>query len=61
MRRSAALTDPHHDELDTKIMRSSAWAVLGYGGTQALSLLTMLVLARLLVPDDFGVVASHWH
>jgi len=48
--------DPR-DELDTKIMRSSAWAVLGYGGTQALSLLTMLVLARVLVPEDFGVVA----
>ena len=45
------------DDLDTKIMRSSAWAVLGYGGTQALSLLTMLLLARLLAPDDFGVVA----
>jgi lipopolysaccharide exporter len=45
------------DELDTKIMRSSAWAVLGYGGTQALSLVTMLVLARVLVPEDFGVVA----
>lgn len=45
------------DDLDTKIMRSSAWAVLGYGGTQALSLVTMLVLARMLVPEDFGVVA----
>lgn len=46
-----------HDDLDTKIVRGSAWAVLGYGGTQALSLITMLVLARLLVPEDFGVVA----
>ena len=27
-------TDP--DELDTRIMRSSAWAVLGFGGTNAL-------------------------
>jgi lipopolysaccharide exporter len=48
---------PKRDDLDTKIMRSSAWAVLGYGGTQALSFLTMLVMARLLAPDDFGVVA----
>ena len=49
--------DRVRDDLDTKIMRSSAWAVLGYGGAQALSLLTMLVLARLLVPEDFGVIA----
>ena len=48
---------PTQDDLDTKIMRSSAWAVLGYGGTQGLSFLTMLVLARLLAPDDFGVAA----
>lgn len=45
------------DDLDTKIMRGSAWAIVGYGGTQALSLVTMLVLARILAPEDFGVVA----
>jgi teichuronic acid exporter len=49
--------NPIEDDLDTQIMRSSAWAVLGYGGTQALSFFTMLVMARLLVPADFGVVA----
>jgi O-antigen/teichoic acid export membrane protein len=46
-----------HDELDTKIMRSSAWAVVGYGGTNVLSLVTTIVLARLLVPADFGLVS----
>jgi PST family polysaccharide transporter len=45
------------DDLDTKIMRGSAWAALGFGGSQAISLLSMLLLARLLVPADFGVVA----
>ena len=45
------------DELDTRIMRSSAWAVLGFGGTNALSLVTTIVLARLLDPEDFGLVA----
>jgi O-antigen/teichoic acid export membrane protein len=45
------------EELDTKIMRGSAWAVLGYGGSNALSLVTTIVLARLLVPADFGLVA----
>src|SRR5918999_488472 len=49
--------DRKQDDLDTKIMRSSAWAVLGYGSTQGLSFLSMLVLARLLAPDDFGVAA----
>ena len=56
-RRSAALTDPRHDELDTKIMRGSAWSALGYGGANVLGLLTTVVLARLLAPDDFGVIA----
>jgi O-antigen/teichoic acid export membrane protein len=50
-------TPAKRDELDTKIMRSSAWAVLGYGSANALALVTTLVLARLLSPEDFGVVA----
>ena len=45
------------DELDTRIMRSSAWAALGFGGTNVLSLVTTIVLARLLDPEDFGLVA----
>ena len=57
MDRRSAFQDPRQDELDTKIMRSSAWAVLGYGGGNALALVTTLVLARLLVPEEFGVVA----
>ena len=56
MAREPRATRPR-DELDTKIMRGSAWATLGFGGIQALQLITMLVLARLLVPADFGVVA----
>jgi O-antigen/teichoic acid export membrane protein len=52
-----AFEDPNQDELDTRIMRSSAWAVLGYGGANALALLATLVLARLLVPNDFGLIA----
>ena len=46
-----------HDELDTKIMRSSAFAIVGFGGTNVLSLVTTIVLARLLTPADFGLVA----
>jgi PST family polysaccharide transporter len=51
------LTRSEHDELDTKIMRSSAWALLGFGGLNVASLLTTIVLARLLEPRDFGIVA----
>ena len=43
--------------LDTKIMRSSAWAVLSYGGSTVLSLVATMVLARVLTPDDFGLIA----
>ena len=32
-----ASQDPNQDELDTRIMRSSAWAVLGYWGANALA------------------------
>ena len=38
-------------------MRSSAWAVFGFGSTNVLSLITTIVLARLLVPADFGLVS----
>jgi PST family polysaccharide transporter len=51
------MTRSEHDELDTKIMRSSAWALLGFGGLNVASLLTTIVLARLLTPNDFGLVA----
>ena len=43
--------------LDTKIMRSSAWSALSFGGANILQFIAMLFLARLLRPDDFGVVA----
>ncbi|MGH7540899.1 MAG: lipopolysaccharide biosynthesis protein, partial [Gemmatimonadota bacterium] len=57
MSRETTFQDPRTEELDTRIMRSSAWAFVGYGGANALALVTTLVLARLLVPEDFGIVA----
>ena len=38
-------------------MRSSAWSLLGYGGATVLALASTIVLARLLTPSDFGLVA----
>jgi PST family polysaccharide transporter len=51
------MTRTEHEELDTKIMRSSAWGFLGFGGVNILSLVTTIVLARLLLPEDFGLFA----
>src|SRR5688500_8917189 len=43
--------------LDTRILRSSGWLAFGYGTKQVASLLTLLVLVRLLEPEAFGLVA----
>ena len=43
--------------MEDRVVRGIRWTFLGYGGTRLGSLLTTFVLARLLVPDDFGVVA----
>jgi O-antigen/teichoic acid export membrane protein len=53
--RQEALEQPHG--LDSRILRSSAWVALSYGGRNVLTMLSTLLLARLLVPHDFGVVA----
>lgn len=38
-------------------MRSVPWTLLSYIGNRGVGLLSQIVLARLLVPEDFGVVA----
>lgn len=45
------------DGLVARVMRSSAWTVLGYGGSQAMRLLSNLILTRLLYPEAFGIMA----
>jgi O-antigen/teichoic acid export membrane protein len=47
-------------ELDGVIVRSVGWLGLSLGGSQALSVLSMLILARLLEPKAFGLVAVAW-
>ncbi|WP_435259334.1 oligosaccharide flippase family protein [Thioclava sp. FR2] len=44
------------DGLVARVMRSSAWTVLGYGGSQAMRLLSNLILTRLLYPEAFGIM-----
>jgi O-antigen/teichoic acid export membrane protein len=48
------------EHLDSRIMRSSAWVAVSYGGRSAISLVTMLALVRLLEPRAFGLVALAW-
>lgn len=43
--------------METKAIRGIPWTLLAFASTKAVSLITTLVLARLLVPSDFGVVA----
>lgn len=44
--------------LRRRIVRSSAWVGLGFGGGQILAFASTLVLVRLLDPESFGVVAA---
>jgi PST family polysaccharide transporter/lipopolysaccharide exporter len=48
---------PTHEEIDRKMIRSSAWVALSSGGSQAITFAVMIVLARLLTPSSFGLVA----
>src|SRR5690349_3535075 len=48
---------PTHEELDNKIMRGSVFGIVGFGGANILSLVMGIVLARLLTPSEFGLVA----
>ncbi len=42
--------------LQTKVIRGGFWISLGYAAQQGLAVLRTFVLARLLTPEDFGVI-----
>jgi O-antigen/teichoic acid export membrane protein len=48
---------PSGASLSRRVFRGSVITMLGFGGTQAVRLLGNLVLARLLFPEAFGVMA----
>ena len=54
---SPVITRLRGDELLARVMRSSAWTALGYGASQALRLVSNLILTRLLFPEAFGLMA----
>ncbi|MEP1766214.1 MAG: oligosaccharide flippase family protein [Sulfitobacter sp.] len=43
--------------LMARVMRSTSWILLGYGGSQALRLASNLILTRILFPEAFGLMA----
>ena len=51
----AAGKDP--SELNKRVLRGSLWTVLGFGSSQALRLCSNLLLAHLLFPEAFGLMA----
>jgi O-antigen/teichoic acid export membrane protein len=57
MKREHASRSRSVDELDTRILRSSGWVVLSFGSRNVLSIVSLLVLARLLEPNEFGLAA----
>ncbi len=45
------------DGLAARVLRSASWLMIGYGGSQALRLASNLILARILFPEAFGLMA----
>src|SRR5581483_11033757 len=43
--------------MDDKAVRGVPWTIITFGATKAVGSLTTIVLARLLVPSDFGLFA----
>ena len=46
-----------HREIDHNVLRGSAWTAAGYGTRQLLAFSSVLVLARLIDPKAFGLIA----
>src|SRR5690554_6229289 len=56
--RMAALIDRFRGNgLFARAARGSVWTILGFGGAQAIRLVSNLILARLLFPEAFGLMA----
>ena len=45
-------------EVETRALRGIPWTLLGYAASRGLSLIGTLVIARLLAPDEIGVVST---
>ncbi|QIE44575.1 oligosaccharide flippase family protein [Pseudohalocynthiibacter aestuariivivens] len=45
------------NQLTARILRSTSWVLVGYGGAQAIRLASNLILTRILFPEAFGLMA----
>ena len=50
-------TPPVREGLTHRLFRAARWTLVGYASTQILRLGSNLILARLLAPEMFGVIA----
>jgi O-antigen/teichoic acid export membrane protein len=57
MNRKRASSFPQDSSSRRLALRGSAWTIFGYGGSQVLRLGSNLILARLLFPEAFGLMA----
>ncbi|MGN6373399.1 MAG: lipopolysaccharide biosynthesis protein [Solirubrobacteraceae bacterium] len=55
---SATAVQAEPEPLTRRAVRSFAWSTIAFGGNKLLVFLSTVVLARLLVPGDFGIVAD---
>jgi lipopolysaccharide exporter len=46
--------------VEERTIRSISWTLLSYWSSKAITVATTLILARLLVPEEFGLVALAW-
>ena len=52
------LSNPHGAPRRTRVLHAFKWSILGEATSRLVGPAVLLVLARLLTPEDFGVVAS---
>lgn len=55
---AAAAVEPEQEPLTGRAVRSFAWSTVAFGGNKLLVFVSTVVLARLLTPNDFGIVAD---
>ncbi|MEO1014124.1 MAG: lipopolysaccharide biosynthesis protein [Pseudomonadota bacterium] len=54
---AASQSTPDAGGVDGKVARGAAWIAGGYFGLRVIGLANTLIIARILAPDDFGIVA----
>ena len=56
----APSSKPSNLELEGRILRNTGWVAVSLGAKQVGSMLALIVLARILEPNDFGLITLAW-